>query len=69
MQGISSSLVRTYDTMNYTSSGDVRLQIAATIHCKADTITLEVQNTRKQHGPNGCALFVIAHAADLCCEK
>ena len=69
MQGISPSLARTYDTMNYSSSGDVQLQITAIMHCKADTITLEVRSTQKQRGPNDCALFAIAHAVDLCCEN
>ena len=45
--------------MNYSSSGDVQLQIAAIVHCEVDTITLEVQNTQKQRGPNDCALFAI----------
>ena len=69
MQGVSPSLARTYDTMNYSNSGDVQLQIAAIMHCKVDTITLEVQNTQKQCGPNDSALFTIAHAVDLCCEN
>ena len=69
VQGISPSLARTYDTMNYSSSGDVQLQIAAIMHCEADTITLEVQSTQKQRGPNDCALFAIAYAVDLCCEN
>lgn len=69
MQGISPSLARTYDTMNYSSSDDVQLQIAAIMHCEADTITLEVQSTQKQRGPNDCALFAIAYAVDLCCEN
>ena len=69
MQGISPSLARTYDTMNYSSCGDVQLQIAAIMRCEADTITLEVQSTQKQHGPNDCALFAIAYAVDLCCKN
>ena len=55
--------------MNYSSSGDVQLQIAAIMHCEADTITLEVQSAQKQRGPNDCALFMIAYAVDLCCEN
>ena len=59
--------------MNYSSSGDVQLQIAEIIimHCEADTITLEVQSiaTQKQRGPNDCALFAIAYAVNLCCEN
>ena len=69
LQGISPSLVRTYDTMNYSTSCDVQLQIAAIMHCKADSITLEVQSTQKQRGPNDCVLFAIAYAVDLCCEN
>ena len=42
VQGISPSLARIYNTINYSSSGDVQLQIAAIMLCKADTITLEV---------------------------
>ena len=47
----------------------MQLQIAAIMRCEADTITLEVQSTQKQHGPNDCALFVIAYAVDLCCRS
>ena len=55
--------------MNYSGSVDVQLQIAAIMRCEADTITLEVQSTQKQRGPNDCALFAIAYAVDLCCEN
>ena len=39
------------------------------MRCEADTITLEVQSTQKQRGPNDCALFAIAYAVDLYCEN
>ena len=66
VEGISSSLAKTYDTMNYSSSGKVQLQIAAIMHCETESITLEVQSTQKQRGANDCALFAIASAVDLC---
>ena len=69
LQDISPSLARTYDTMNYSISPDVQLQIPTIMHCKADNITLEVQSTQKQRGLNDCALFAIAYAIDLCCEN
>ena len=66
IEGISSSLARTYDSMDYSSSGKAQLQIAAIMHCEAEAIMLQVQSTQKQRGTKDCALFSIAYAVDLC---
>jgi len=70
MQGIiglpvSSCLVKTYDTLNYSGSSEIQSQIAVFLCSKSKSITLQVQSTQRQRGNNDCALFAIAYAMDV----
>ncbi len=66
VEGVSPSVARVYDSMNYTTSMDTQSQIAAVMQCMAASITLEVQNVQLQIGSSDCGLYAIAYATDLC---
>ena len=65
VEGVSSSLVRIYDTLTYSSSNNIQSQIAALLCCENKSITIEVRNIQRQTGMNDCALFAMAYAVDL----
>ena len=64
--GVSPSLARVYDSMNFTTSVATQSQIAAIMRCPTDSITLEVHNVQLQKGVTDCGLYAIAYATDLC---
>ena len=66
VEGVSPSLARVYDSMNYTTSVRTQSQIAAIMRCKADSITLEVHNVQLQEGGSDCGVYAVAYATDLC---
>ena len=66
VEGVSPSLSRVYDSMNFTTSVATQSQIAAIMRCPTDSITLEVHNVQLQKGVTDCGLYSIAYATDLC---
>ena len=65
-EGVSPSLARVYNSMNFTTSVATQSQIAVIMWCLTDCITLEVQNVQLQKGVTDCGLYAIAYATDLC---
>ena len=64
--GIHGSLVRVYDSKYKSISDDTKRQIALLTASDKDYITIALENTQFQHGPNDCGLYAIAYATDIC---
>ena len=64
--GVSSSLVKVYDSVFNTVGSSLALQTASILRTKSDNIVLEVERTQFQLGKVDCGLFAIAFATEFC---
>ena len=66
VEGVNSSLVKVYDTMEYASIENVQSQVAAIMQSSSESIDFQLEPIQEQLGSSDCGLFSIAYATELC---